>query len=55
MPFVLIAVLFYYTAKDENAIDNLSANPAVTVNVLGFQGSWEFNYPQAGVTTDGYM
>ena len=55
VPFVLIAVLFYYTAKDENAIDNLSANPAVTVNVLGFQWSWEFNYPQAGVTTDGYM
>ena len=55
VPFVLIAVLFYYTAKDENTIDSLSATPQVTVNVVGFQWSWEFNYPQDGVTTDGYM
>ncbi len=55
VPFVLIAVLFYYTAKDENTIDSLSAKPAVTVNVVGFQWSWEFNYPQYDVTTDGYM
>ncbi|WP_439333621.1 aa3-type cytochrome oxidase subunit II [Trebonia kvetii] len=61
VPFVLIAVLFYYTAKDENTIDALPANPAVTVNVTGFQWSWEFNYPQyktvggGSVTTDGYM
>jgi len=55
VPFVLIAVLFYYTAKDENTIDNMAANPAVKVNVVGFQWSWQFNYPQYGVTTDGYM
>jgi cytochrome c oxidase subunit 2 len=55
VPFVLIAVLFYYTAKDENTIDALPANPAVTVNVTGFQWSWEFQYPKLGVTTDGYM
>jgi cytochrome c oxidase subunit 2 len=55
VPFVLIAVLFYYTAKDENTIDNIPAHPQVVVNVTGFQWSWEFNYPQAGITTDGYM
>jgi cytochrome c oxidase subunit 2 len=61
VPFVLIAVLFYYTAKDENAINALPAKPAVTVNVTGFQWSWEFQYPQyqvstnTYVTTDGYM
>jgi cytochrome c oxidase subunit 2 len=61
VPFVLIAVLFYYTAKDENTIDDIPANPAVTVNVTGFQWSWEFNYPDyklaggGSVTTDGYM
>ena len=27
IPFVLIAVLFYYTAKDENTIDSLTAKP----------------------------
>jgi cytochrome c oxidase subunit 2 len=61
VPFVLIAVLFYYTAKDENTIDAVPSNPAVTVNVTGFQWSWEFNYPDyklangRSVTTDGYM
>ena len=55
VPFVLIAVLFYFTAKDENYIDNLSAKPAVTVNVLGFQWSWQFNYPQYHVTNIGNM
>jgi cytochrome c oxidase subunit II len=55
VPFVLIAVLFYYTAKDENTVDAIPSNPQVVVNVTGFQWSWEFNYPKLGVTTDGYM
>jgi cytochrome c oxidase subunit II len=55
VPFVLIAVLFYYTAKDENAINAVSAKSAVTVNVVGFQWSWEFDYPQYGVKENGYM
>jgi len=53
LPFVLIAVLFYYTAKDEDTIDTLSANPAVTVNVVGYQWSWQFQYPQYNVTDNG--
>jgi cytochrome c oxidase subunit II len=55
VPFVLIAVLFYFTAKDENYIDNLPAKPAVRVEVLGFQWSWAFSYPQYGVTSRGNM
>jgi cytochrome c oxidase subunit II len=47
VPFILIAVLFYYTAKDENTIDSLSATPQVTVNVTGFQWSWKFDYNPA--------
>ena len=53
VPFVLIAVFFYFTAKDENYIDKLSNKPDVVVNVLGFQWSWQFNYPQYGVTNLG--
>ena len=45
VPFVLIAVLFYYTAKDENTIDAVPSNPAVTVNVTGFQWSWAVQLP----------
>ena len=48
VPFILIAVLFYYTAKDENTIDSLSAKPNVTVNVTGFQWSWSFDYNPSG-------
>jgi cytochrome c oxidase subunit 2 len=55
IPFVMIAVLFYYTAKDENTIDALPAKPQVNVNVVGFQWSWQFNYPDYGVTEDGAM
>ena len=61
VPFVLIAVLFYYTAKDENTIDAIPSHPAVTVNVTGFTWSWEFNYPDykttggGSVTIDGQM
>jgi cytochrome c oxidase subunit II len=55
VPFVLIAVLFYYTAKDENTIDSLSANPQQTVNVLGFQWSWQFTYPKYHVVELGEM
>jgi cytochrome c oxidase subunit 2 len=55
LPFVLIAVLFYYTAKDENTIDALAPKPDVTVNVVGYQWSWQFNYPQYKVTDNGVM
>jgi cytochrome c oxidase subunit II len=55
VPFVLIAVLFYYTAKDENTIDAIKPNPAVTVDVVGFQWSWQFNYPKYNLHMDGQM
>jgi cytochrome c oxidase subunit II len=44
IPFVLIAVFFYYTAKDENYITSIPANPDVKVDVLGYQWSWQFTY-----------
>ena len=55
VPFVLIAVLFYYTAKDENTINAMDAKHPVTVDVIGFQWSWEFDYPDYGVKENGYM
>jgi cytochrome c oxidase subunit II len=55
IPFVLIAVLFYYTAKDENVLTATPARPDVTVNVVGFQWSWEFDYPTEGVKETGAM
>ncbi|HUC21540.1 MAG TPA: cytochrome c oxidase subunit II [Streptosporangiaceae bacterium] len=50
VPFIMVGVLFYFTARDENKIDNLSATcsrpSCVVVDVTGFQWSWEFQYPQ---------
>jgi cytochrome c oxidase subunit II len=46
VPFIMVGVLFFFTARDENQIDTLSAHPAVVVNVTGFQWSWSFQYPQ---------
>src|SRR5215467_9710693 len=45
VPFIMIGVLFFFTARDENYINSLSARPDVTVNVTGFQWSWQFQYP----------
>jgi cytochrome c oxidase subunit 2 len=43
-PFLIIAVLFYYTAVIQTDVDKLSRNPDVTVEVVGFKWNWEFNY-----------
>jgi cytochrome c oxidase subunit 2 len=45
VPFIMIAVLFYFTARDQNYLQAKSANPQVVVNVTGFQWSWQFDYP----------
>ena len=44
VPIIFVAVLFYFTARDENYIDKLTPNPDVTVEVVGFQWDWQFNY-----------
>ena len=46
VPFIMVGVLFFFTARDENYIDKLPPHPDVMVNVYGYQWSWEFQYPQ---------
>ncbi|MEP7193275.1 MAG: cytochrome c oxidase subunit II [Actinomycetota bacterium] len=48
VPLFMVAVLFYYTARDEAALLNVSQKPAVTVNVVAKQWNWDFNYIEAG-------
>jgi cytochrome c oxidase subunit II len=55
LPFIMVGVLFYFTARDENSIDALPKDPQVVVNVTGFQWSWEFQYPQYPVHGDPAM
>ncbi len=44
VPMLMVVVFFYYTARDESALVDTSTKPDVTVNVIGKQWSWDFNY-----------
>src|SRR5215472_9469581 len=50
LPFIMVGVLFYFTARDENYLTSNPAHPDVVVNVIGEQWSWEFQYPQYPVS-----
>ncbi|MFG3493729.1 cytochrome c oxidase subunit II [Streptomyces sp. NPDC047928] len=43
-PLIIVSVLFYFTARDESKLLALSEKPAHTINVVGYQWSWGFNY-----------
>lgn len=47
MPFLVIAVLFYYTAVVQTDVDRVSEDPDVTVEVVAFKWNWQFNYRDA--------
>lgn len=44
VPLVIVSVLFYFTARDESKLLALDDKPAHTINVVGYQWSWGFNY-----------
>jgi cytochrome c oxidase subunit 2 len=44
VPLFMIGVLFYFTARDEQALLSTSVKPDMVVNVVGKQWSWDFNY-----------
>ena len=44
VPVVIVAGLFYYTARDEITVNKLSAHPQTTIGVVGFRWNWTFNY-----------
>jgi cytochrome c oxidase subunit 2 len=49
IPFVIIAVLFFFTVSTQNRVQQRSDNPDVTVAVNAFKWNWQFVYPD---TTD---
>ena len=49
-PLVIVAVLFAFTVGTEQRVSALSDDPDVVVDVVGFQWSWQFDYPEEGVT-----
>jgi cytochrome c oxidase subunit II len=57
IPFVIIAVLFYFTVVVQNYVAEMKPNPDVTVDVTAFQWNWKFGYQHAtmsdGTSYDG--
>jgi cytochrome c oxidase subunit II len=45
IPFVIIAVLFFYTVVTQNRVQERSAEPDLTVAVNAFKWNWQFVYP----------
>jgi cytochrome c oxidase subunit 2 len=48
IPFIIVAVMFYYTAKKETAITAKSTTAVHEISVTGMQWSWQFAYTDAG-------
>jgi cytochrome c oxidase subunit 2 len=48
IPLVIVAIIFGYVYKAENKEDAVSKDPALKVNVQGFQWGWKFTYPLPG-------
>ncbi|GED98600.1 aa3-type cytochrome oxidase subunit II [Gordonia crocea] len=44
LPFLAIAVLFYFTVVVENKVEKKTDDPAVVVDVTAFQWNWKFGY-----------
>jgi len=43
VPLIIVSVFFYFTARDQSKLLELQ-KPAHTINVVGYQWSWGFNY-----------
>ncbi len=55
VPLFMVAVLFYYTARDETVLLSTSNKPDVTINVVAKQWNWDFNYIEAGTYETGTL
>jgi len=44
IPFLIIAVLFFYTAVDESYVDHETNKADMQVSVLAFKWNWKFGY-----------
>ena len=53
VPLLIVAGLFGITFVSVNAIDEVADDPDLTVEVIGFQWQWQFDYPASGVSVTG--
>jgi cytochrome c oxidase subunit 2 len=52
-PLVVVAVLFGMTLVSQENFTELSDDPDVTVEVVGFQWQWQFRYPESNIAVSG--
>jgi len=48
IPFLIVAVLFFFTAVKENKVTDKTTPVKHEISVEGIQWSWQFAYPEAG-------
>jgi cytochrome c oxidase subunit 2 len=49
IPFIIVAVLFYFTAvKESQIVEKSPTTVAHEIGIEGIQWSWQFSYPEAG-------
>ena len=53
IPVFMVAVFFYYTARDEARLVDTSTKKDLTVSVVAKQWSWDFNYVDSNVHETG--
>lgn len=46
VPFLIVAVLFYYTAVTQSFVTDLKPKIDTTVSVTAFRWNWQFQYPE---------
>jgi cytochrome c oxidase subunit II len=52
IPLFMVLVFFYFTDRDQQAIDDRSQPADVVVDVRGKQWAWDFNYKKGEVITE---
>ncbi|WP_338752221.1 cytochrome c oxidase subunit II [Janibacter alittae] len=55
VPMFMVGALFFYTEQATSQLQDVSKEPDVTINVVGKQWSWDFNYVEANVHETGQM
>ncbi len=53
VPVAIVAILFAFSYRTQNEVDALSHDPAVTIDVKGFQWQWQFHYRDDDFTVTG--
>jgi cytochrome c oxidase subunit II len=51
-PLVVVAVLFGFTVFTQEKVTGARSEPDLEIEVIGFQWSWEFRYPDLGVEVE---